>query len=426
MPAPLADPPPVDVALRDGATVRIRASHAEDVAGLESLLEGMSVESRWLRFFTAGADVGRAAAMMAGLAPENGRGLIALTGTDERVVAHATYVREPGADRAEVAFEVADEMHGRGIATIMLGHLATLAEADGVATFTATVLPENRRMIGVFRDSGFDVEVRSAPGELEVAFPAVLGESARLTFEERDRAAAAAAVAHVLRPASIAVIGASARPGSVGAAVLANLRHGGFKGHMHLVHPRGVTIDGLASRSDVPDVELAVVAVPAAAVVEVARECAAAGVHALVVLSAGFAEIGPAGAARQAELLSVCRTAGMRLVGPNCLGVASTADDLAMNATFTPSPRRPDAWRSPRRAARTGSRRSPRHSGAASGCRASYRWATRPTSPATTSCTSGRATRAPTSSGSTSSRSATRADSAASPAAWPRASRSSR
>ena len=91
-------------------------------------------------------------------------------------------------------------MHGRGIATIMLGHLATLAEADGVATFTATVLPENRRMIQVFRDSGFDVELRSGPGELQVAFPAVLGESARLTFEERDRAAAAAAVAHVLRP----------------------------------------------------------------------------------------------------------------------------------------------------------------------------------------------------------------------------------
>ncbi len=193
-------------------------------------------------------------------------------------------------------------------------------------------------MIGVFRDSGFDVEVRSAPGELEVAFPAVLGESARLTFEERDRAAAAAAVAHVLRPASIAVIGASARPGSVGAAVLANLRHGGFKGPVHLVHPRGVTIDGLTSRSDVPEVELAVVAVPAAAVVEVARECAAAGVQALVVLSAGFAEVGPAGAARQAELLAVCRTAGMRLVGPNCLGVASTADDVAMNATFTPRP----------------------------------------------------------------------------------------
>ncbi len=318
--------------------MRIRASHAEDVAGLEALLAGMSVESRWLRFFTAGANVARAAAMMAALEPEDGRGLIAVTGPDERVVAHATYVREPASDRAEVAFEVADEMHGRGIATIMLGHLATLAEADGVATFTATVLPENRRMIGVFRDSGFDVELRSAPGELQVAFPAALGESARLTFEERDRAAAAAAVAHVLRPTSIAVVGASTRPGSVGAAVLSNLRRGGFRGPVHLVHPRAVTVAGLPSRSDVPGVDLAIVAIPAAAVVDAARGCAAAGVRALVVLSAGFAEVGPEGAALQAQLLSVCRTAGMRLVGPNCLGVSSTAQDVAMNATFTPKP----------------------------------------------------------------------------------------
>jgi len=339
MPPVIAAPASVDVALRDGATVRIRPMTVADEPALQALLEGLSLESRTFRFFSAGADVRRVAAYMATIEPEHGRGLVAVAGQPERIVAHAAYIREePG--RAEVAFEVADDWQGRGIATVLLAHLSELATADGIETFTAVVMPDNHRMIRVFRDSGFAVEVRSQPGELSVELPAELGEDARARFEERDGMAAAAAVAHVLRPDSVAVIGASTREDSVGAAVLRNLRDARFHGTLAVVHPRAEVVGGSpAHRSiaDVPEpVELAVIAVPAEAVVDVARQCGAAGVRALVVLSAGFAEIGPRGRDRQDELLAVCRASGMRLVGPNCLGVLNTAADVALNASFAP------------------------------------------------------------------------------------------
>jgi len=336
---PTLDPATVDVALRDGATVTVRPLVSGDEPELCTFLDGLSVDSRWLRFFSAGADMHHAATYMAAVEPGRGRGLVAVAGEPERIVAHAGYVRET-ADRAEVAFEVADDWQGRGIATLLLAHVSELAIADGIDTFTAVVLPENRRMIQVFRDSGFAVEVRSQPGELRIELPAALGDEARARFEERDHIAAAAAVAHVLRPGSVAVIGVSTRPGSVGAAVLGNLRAAGYHGPLSVVHPREASVGGIQaypSIADVPEpVELAVIAVPAAAVVDVARQCGAAGVRALVVLSAGFSEVGGRGRDRQAELLSVCRASGMRLVGPNCLGVLNTAADVALNASFAP------------------------------------------------------------------------------------------
>jgi acetate---CoA ligase (ADP-forming) len=334
-----AAPMTVDVALRDGATVCVRPMRSGDEPGLRDLLDGLSLESRWLRFFSAGADLEKAAFYMAGLEPERGRGLVAVAGDPERIVAHAAYICE-SPERAEIAFEVADDWHGRGIGTVLLAHLSELAEADGIATFTAYVLPDNHKMVQVFRDSGFTVEVKSHPGELQIELPAQLGAEARARFADRERIAAAAAVAHVLRPASVAVIGVSSRTGSVGGAVLGNLRKAGYGGRLAVVHPRHDVVDGVTayrSIADVPGpVELAVIAVPAESVVEVAHECGAAGVRALVVLSAGFAEVGGRGRARQAELLATCRATGMRLVGPNCLGVLNTDPDVAFNATFAP------------------------------------------------------------------------------------------
>jgi len=330
---------PVDVALRDGATVRIRLMTADDEPGLRALLDALSLESRTLRFFSAGANVQRAAAYMAAIAPDDGRGLVAVAGDPERIVAHAAYIRDaPGC--AEVAFEVADDWHGRGIATVLLAHLSELATADGIETFTAVVMPDNHKMIRVFRDSGFAVEVHSRAGEIEIELPAQLGADARATFEQRESMSAAAAVAYVLRPRSVAVIGASAHGDSVGGAVVRNVVASGFAGRLSVVHPREDRVGGVpAHRSiaDVPEpVDLAVIAVPADGVADVARECGAAGVRALVVLSAGFAESGAHGRVRQDTLLAICRTSGMRLVGPNCLGVINTAADVALNASFAP------------------------------------------------------------------------------------------
>ena len=315
---------PVDVALRDGSTVRVREVRAGDVDGLRALLAGLSDNSRWLRFLSAGANLDRAAEQ--GADPGDGAGLVVTVGAPERIVAHAMFARETP-ERAELAFEVADEWHGRGIATILLAHLAGVAAAAGVTTFVAYVHPSNRRMIGVFRESGFPVEVRSSAGELEVVMPAAIGEAARARFEDRGRAAAAVAVGHVLRPETLVLVTVGGT--AAGATVMRNLRRAEYRGELRvLVTPVG---DDVA----LPPADLAVLAVPAGEVLEHARACGGAGVRALLVLSGGFLDGGADGQARLAELLDVCRRSGMRLVGPSSLGVLNLDPEVRLNATAT-------------------------------------------------------------------------------------------
>src|SRR4051812_29493662 len=333
----MTGPAEADIVLRDGSTVHVRPATADDAARLQAFLESLSDESRWFRFFSAGVNVERAAGRAA--APEDGLSLLALRGDEGTVIGHGTFLAD-GHGRAEVAFAVADAWHAHGIATVLLAHLAQAAAAAGIETFTATVLPGNHRMLQVFHASGFLVSSRRAEGAIELEFPTSLSPDARRSFEDRQRVADVAAVAHVLRPASVAVIGASRRPGTVGGEVVRNLLAAGYAGPLHLVNARGGEVHGRASvrsLADVQeDVELAVIAVPAAAVVDAARDCAAKGVRALVVLTAGFAEVGAEGRARQDELLAVCRAGGMRMVGPNCLGIANLAPDVRLNATFAP------------------------------------------------------------------------------------------
>jgi acetyl coenzyme A synthetase (ADP forming)-like protein len=327
----------VDVALRDGSTIRVRQSRKDDWGAIREFLGELSEESRWLRFFGAGVNLDDAATV----AVDDTRAfsLIGVTGADGRVVAHGIYVPErPGA--AEVAFAVADELQQHGIGTLMLAHLADTAAAQGIDTFTAVVMPGNHRMISMFRESGYPVLVRAQPDEIEIEFPTSLTPEGRHRFERREQIAAQAAVDHVLRPASIAVVGASRRRGTVGGEVLHNLVAGRFTGPLYAVNPKADEIEGVRafpSVGDLPEpVEMAVIAVPAAAVVETARACGVRGVRALVILSAGFAEVGEEGVARQRELMAVCRGAGMRVVGPNCLGVLNTDPAVSMNATFAP------------------------------------------------------------------------------------------
>jgi acyl-CoA synthetase (NDP forming)/GNAT superfamily N-acetyltransferase len=324
----------VDVVLRHGDTVRVRPLRRDDEAALVDFLEDLSDESRAFRFFSGGLSMRHAAHDAMAQALGGGYGLVAVAGEPPAIVAHAMF--SPTADdAAEVAVAVADEWHGRGVATLLLAHLAAEARARGLDTFTAVVLPDNHRMIEVFRESGFAVRVRSEPHQLAVEMPTAATEDARSRFEHRDRIAAVAAVRHLLAPRSVALIGATARPGSVGAALLRNLR-GSHAGPLYLIGRRAGEIAGMrvhASIADVPDtVDLAVLAVPADAVLGAARACGRAGVRTLVVVASGFEDDG--GARRRAALLSVCRDFGMRLVGPNTIGVLSTASGAELNATF--------------------------------------------------------------------------------------------
>jgi acyl-CoA synthetase (NDP forming) len=219
-----------------------------------------------------------------------------------------------------------------------MAQLAARARERGIETFVADVLAENRRMLEVFRESGFPMQMRRAPGELTVELTTALTSNALRRYEERERVSAAAAVRHFLEPASIAVVGASRRPGSVGGQTLRNILRAGYDGAVYAVNPRARRVLGLnayRSVAHLPETpELVVVATPAAQVVEVAHDCAERGVRALLVLTAGFAESGAEGARRQDGLVATCRAAGMRLVGPNCLGVIGGA--RSVNATFAP------------------------------------------------------------------------------------------
>lgn len=327
-----------DVVLHDGSTVRLRPVRSEDAGALREFYEALSVESRAFRFFSGAIDLESAAATFADVDYAGRYGLLATRGGE--VVGHGLYVGGPER-RAEVAFAVAEAMQGKGLGTILLAHLAEVAAENGYAGFVANVLPQNHRMIEMFRQSGLPVETSSEPGVLRVEMPTAFSAAARARFEDRDRLAARAAVGSVLEPSSVALVGASRRPGSVGAEVLRNLVEAGFEGPLYPVNPKAETLAGLPAYprlAEVPgEVELAVIAVPATAVVAAAREAAAKGARALVVLSAGFSETGEEGAGRERELLAVCRGQGMRLVGPNCLGVLNTAPSARLDATFIPA-----------------------------------------------------------------------------------------
>jgi acetyl coenzyme A synthetase (ADP forming)-like protein len=327
-----------DVALRDGSTVRVRPVRTGDEPAIRAFLERVSPESIAFRFFGV-PNLEWVIAWSIDVDYTDRFALVVETGTPRAIIAHAAYVRMNQAS-AEVAFLVADAWQGRGIATILLAQLAAVAEQHRISTFIAEVLPANHRMIEVFRESGFPVEMRSRPDAIEIELPTSLSAQALARFEERERVAAVAAVRSVLQPKSVAVIGASRHRGTVGREVLHNLLASEFNGPVYAVNEHADVVQSLPAYHSIgavpAEVELAVIVVPAARVVGVARECAAAGVRALLVISAGFAEAGEEGAERQRELVEVCRGAGMRLVGPNCLGVLNTAAEIRLNATFAP------------------------------------------------------------------------------------------
>lgn len=326
-----------DVALRDGSTVRVRPVRAGDRHALLDFLQSLSDESRWLRFFSGSANLEKAAQWGVDVDYEKRYGIVATSGA--RIVGHSAY-HSVSQGRAEIAFAVADAYQGRGLGTILLGHLAEAAEEAGVDTFEAEVLPENHVMIEVFRESGFPVRMESRPGIIHVEFPSSLSPAARGRFESREKHAAVAAMRSFLAPRSVAVIGASRRRGTIGGETFHNLLAVGFEGPVYPVNPKAEVVQSVAAYPSILEtpgpVDLAVVVVPASGVIEVARECGRKGVRSLVVISAGFGETGDEGVARQQELVRACRDSGMRLIGPNCMGILNTAPEVRLDATFAP------------------------------------------------------------------------------------------
>jgi acetate---CoA ligase (ADP-forming) len=327
------------IVLRDGSVVLIRPVRDADEAAILTLLRSLSPDSRLNRFFSRSTDLGGEARRAIDVDQRGRFGLVAIA-SDGRIVAHAAYFAEP-TGRAEVAWTVADDHRGRGLGTLLLAHLAERAEEVEVGPFVAYVLPDNRDMIDVLRESGVPLRTTRASDQLTFEFPTSLSAAARERFDRREQVATAASVELVLAPRSIAVVGASRTRGTIGGEVFHNLLATGFAGPVYPVNPKAPVVQSVPAYRDVTDipgpVDLAVIVVPFAQVLDTARACAVKGVRALVVISAGFGETGPLGLKRQVELVEICRSAGMRLVGPNCMGVLNTAPDVRMDATFAPT-----------------------------------------------------------------------------------------
>jgi acetyl coenzyme A synthetase (ADP forming)-like protein len=327
-----------DVVLRDGTTVRLRPLIPADREALHRFLDQLSPESIYFRFFNPRPAREAIDGLLAGIA---GATFAFVAEVGGAIVALAQYSRldsEPTA--AEAAFLVADSMQGRGIGTRLLEHLADHARENGIARFHAWVMGGNHRMLQVFIDSGFAVESKSDQGVIEVSLSLAPSDAHDARNAARATVAAHASLNPFFAPASVAIVGANRERGGIGAEILNNLRTTGYRGDIFPVHPTAASVQDLkayARLGDIPTaVDLAIVAVPAARVLDIARDAAVSHVKAIIVISAGFSESGGDARLRELELLEIVRGAGMRLIGPNCMGVLNTDPAVLLNATFSP------------------------------------------------------------------------------------------
>ncbi|MFG2339643.1 GNAT family N-acetyltransferase [Streptomyces yangpuensis] len=340
-----------DVVLRDGGTARIRPITTEDAGRLVSFYEQVSDESKYYRFFApyprlSDRDVHRFThhdyVDRVGLAATIGEEFIGTVRYD-RIGPDGRPASAP-ADEAEVAFLVQDAHQGRGVASALLEHIGAVARERGIRRFAAEVLPANTKMIKVFTDVGYQQKRSFEDGSVHLTLDLEPTAESLAVQRAREQRAEARSVQRLLAPGSVAVVGVSRSGAGVGAAALRNLRDSGFHGHLYAVN-EAVTrdlLDGVRAYRTVgaidAPVDLAVIAVPADRVPDAVAACGEHGVQGLVVLSAGYGDSGPAGLARQRELLRQVRSYGMRLIGPNAYGVINTAPEVELNASLTPAP----------------------------------------------------------------------------------------
>ncbi len=334
--------------LADGTTVEIRPASPGDFDAIKAMHDAMSPANLYLRFFSMSRTAGeREAGRLTREPGPDHAALLALAGG--QLVGTASYEVAKNAktgeltDIAEVAFAVADHMHQRGIATLLLEHLVSVARAQQLRAFTAETLTENTPMLRVFADAGLPVTSHREDGVITSTIPLPPDDTGTElatyldTVARRERRANVASLRPVFAPESVVVIGAGRRHGGVGRSVIDNIVAGGYEGRLYAVNPHARQIAGVPSFPDVAHLpeapDLAVIAVPPPGVVDIAQSCGLRGVRGLVVLTAGL------DTGQSADLLAACRRHGMRLVGPNCFGIAvpSTGLDATFSAT-APAP----------------------------------------------------------------------------------------
>ena len=328
-----------DVVLRDGTTARLRPITPDDADGLQAMHRGQSESSIYLRYFTYKSQLSR-------------KDLERFTHVDYkdrvafvvqrrgRILGVGRYDRYPGQDTAEVAFNIADDAQGRGLGSIFMEHLAVAARENGIRRFTAEVLPENRKMLSVFQESGFEVARHFEDGVVAVEFPIDPTARWRAVMESREHRAEAQSVAEIVNPSSVAVVGASRDAESVGHVVLERILEAGFTGEVYAVNREAFEVCGVPAYAHVKDipgpVDLVVAAVPVDEMPGVVEQCAEHDVKGILVLTSGYADAGAEGVAAQRALVSRARAEGMRVIGPASLGVICTDPQIRLNASPAP------------------------------------------------------------------------------------------
>jgi acyl-CoA synthetase (NDP forming)/GNAT superfamily N-acetyltransferase len=329
-----------DVVLRDGATAHIRPIVPDDAELLVSFYSRVSAQSKYYRFFAPYPELSdRDVARFTQVDYRDRLALIVIVAGE--MIAVGRYERTTSSV-AEVAFLVEDRHQGRGLGQLLLEHLAQAAREHGISRFTAEVLPDNRKMMTVFTEAGYHAARQFEDGVIVVAFDIRPTDTSYGVMQSREQRSEATSIQRLLTPSSVAVIGASRRPGTIGHALLEHLVGSGFTGTLYAVNTDADTaeINGVPAYPTIRDVpgtvDLAVVAVHAEDVEDVVLDCAAKGVRGLVVVSSGFAEIGAEGRARQRRLVGLARSYGLRVIGPNALGVINTDPAIRLNASLSP------------------------------------------------------------------------------------------
>jgi acetyltransferase len=332
-----------NVLLEDGSTILLRALHPEDAEACVSFIHSINGQTKFLRFghpkeaptieslrnfckvdytsaFVASAEV-----------VHDGREMVAI----------AHYYKLPGKNSAELFILIDEKYQAKGLGLVLMENLFKVARSQGISTFETDIPLEHEPIHSLITNFGFHVTKVTEKNISHIIIPIVSSKKSIHAEEEEERLATIASLKAILYPKSIAVVGASRYPGTIGYALVRSLIESGYAGAVYPVNPNIEVVSSIKTYPSVTaipgDVEMAVIAVPAPVVLKVAEECGQKGVKGLIVISDGFKEAGPEGAARERELREIALGHGMRVVGPNCMGVINTDPAINMNATFSPA-----------------------------------------------------------------------------------------
>ena len=321
--------------LTDGSLVHVRRASASDAPLFVDFLEGLSESTIASRF----PGKGRGRELLAEVLPSVSR--FTLVGErDRRIVAEADYLPS-GRGAAVTGVVVTDTLQRKGLGTILLAQLSQAAASAGISTFSLTAPATAHYKLSFVEEMGYPLQVGALPGFVQIKFPTSITPGGLAAFEKNEAVSAATAIGRFLKPRSLAVIGASRDKEAIGGALFWNIIEGGFRGPVYPVNREAAYVQSVTAFKSVLDcpgpVDLAFIVVPAKYVTPAVKECIQKGVQAVVVISSGFAEVGGDGQGLQDELVEVCRESGIRLVGPNCMGIISTDPSVSLNGQFAPT-----------------------------------------------------------------------------------------